>query len=141
VVSTTRFLLDTNALSEPLKPRPNAAFLRKLRTNEKRLAIASVTWHEALFGLYRLPAGKRRDDAQRYLLQVIAPRLPILPYDTAAAGWHATERARLATRGITVPFADGQIAAVAKMNELTVVTAKVDDFARFDEVTVENWLR
>lgn len=63
----------------------------------------------------------------------------ILPYDEAAADWHADERARLAAIGLTPPFADGQIAAVAAVNGLVLVTANVADFRHFQGVTVEDW--
>src|SRR2546428_68996 len=56
-----------------------------------------------------------------------------------AAEWHARERARLASIGRTVPFADGQIAAVARVNDMVVVTANVGDFEVFRGVEVEDW--
>lgn len=136
-----RYLLDTNAISEPLQLMPNVAFLRRFRTHGQRLAIAVTTWHEALYGMHRLPAGRRRNQVRDYLFDVIAANLPILPYDTAAAQWHARERARLGAKGRTAPFADGQIAAVAKVHELTVVTANVTDFEIYDDLAVENWLQ
>jgi tRNA(fMet)-specific endonuclease VapC len=136
-----RYLFDTNALSEPVKPRPHSGFLRRLRANQGRIAIASVTWHEALFGLYRLPAGERRRQVHEYLFEVIAPSLPTLSYDAIAADWHAAERARLGAKGRAVTFADGQIAAIARANGLAIVSANERDFAPFEGVAVENWLR
>jgi tRNA(fMet)-specific endonuclease VapC len=62
-----------------------------------------------------------------------------LPYNQAAAEWHAAERARLSNIGQPPPFADGQIAAIAKVNDLIVVTANDSDFKRFAEISVENW--
>ena len=46
---------------------------------------------------------------------------------------------RLTSVGMTPPFADGQIAAVAGVNNLTVVTAKLDDYAAFQYIQVEDW--
>ncbi|MFN8635054.1 MAG: hypothetical protein U0893_14455 [Chloroflexota bacterium] len=63
----------------------------------------------------------------------------ILPYDSAAADWHARERARLAAIGQTPPFVDGQIAAIAVTNGLTLVTANVADFRAFAELIVVDW--
>ena len=134
------YLLDTNMLSEPLKPRPHAGFMRKFRANASRMAIAVTTWHEALFGMHRLPGGKRRQAIHDYLFDVIAPSLPVLPYDAAEAEWHAMERARLSALGIGVPFADGQIAAVAKTGGFTLVTANGKDFAAFEGIVIEDWL-
>ena len=67
------------------------------------------------------------------------PHLPLLPYDQAAADWHAEERARFSGIGLSPPFADGQIAAIAKVHDLIVVTANVIDFEHFADITVENW--
>jgi tRNA(fMet)-specific endonuclease VapC len=54
-----RFLLDTNIISEPFKLTPSPSVIAKLRTNNEESAIASITWHELLFGFHRLPASRR----------------------------------------------------------------------------------
>lgn len=136
---TLKYLLDTNIVSEPLRANPAHAVLRKLRRHEDEVAIASVIWHELRFGLERLPESRRRAAIQRYLDEVVLETMPILDYDTAAADWHARERARLASRGETPPFADGQIAAIAYVNDLTVVTGNDTDFRRFHGLRVLNW--
>ena len=66
---------------------------------------------------------------------------PILAYDEAAATWHGHERARLEGLGTTAPFVDGQIAAIAHVNGLALVTFNVRDFTRYKELTVVNWDR
>lgn len=65
--------------------------------------------------------------------------MPVLPFDLAAAEWHAAERARLEALGRTPPFADGQIAAVAATCGLTLVTLNAKDFEQFNGLTVEAW--
>jgi len=140
-VVSLKYLLDTDALSEPMKPRPHAGFLRRLEAHRDRVAIASTTWHEALFGMCRLPAGRRRQDIEEFLTRVVAPSIPILAYDARAAEWHAEERARLLARGRAVSFTDGQIAAIAKQNDLAVVTRNAKDFSHFDDLEVEDWWR
>lgn len=65
--------------------------------------------------------------------------IALLPYNQAAADWHAEERARLSGIGLAPPFADGQIAAIAKVHDLTVVTANEADFQHFANIVVENW--
>jgi tRNA(fMet)-specific endonuclease VapC len=67
--------------------------------------------------------------------------LPILPYDEEAAAWHARERARLAKRGLPPSATDGQIAAIARVNDLVLVTANPKDFRRFQGLKVEDWSR
>lgn len=136
---TSRYLLDTNVISEPLRPTPHPAVLEKLRLNEERLVISAITWHELWFGCQRLPVSARRKAIESYLLQVVAPAMPILPYDAEAAAWHAAERARLAAQGLTPPFADGQIAAIANRHELILVTFNTADYQGFQDVLLEDW--
>ena len=134
------WLLDTNAISEPLRPAPNGHMLRRIEKNEGQIAIAAIVWHELLYGCRRLPKSKRRDAIEQYLFDVVRPTMPILPYDAQAAQWHAAERARLAQAGRPPSFADGQIAAIAAVNNLTLVTANLSDFADFRELKTINWL-
>ncbi len=87
------YLLDTNAISEPLRPQPNPLLSQRLHENDGRFAIASVVWHELLYGCRRLPESKRREAIERYLFDVVLPAIPILPYDDRAAhGTPANER-------------------------------------------------
>jgi tRNA(fMet)-specific endonuclease VapC len=133
-----KVLLDTNALAEVVRVAPNAGFLRRLRANETRVGIASVTLHEAVYGVERLPEGKRKQVLRDYVRDVVA-KMPILAYDAAAADWHGRERARLEAAGRPLPFADGQIAAIAVVHGLTLVTANVRDFRHVQDLRVEDW--
>ena len=134
-----RYLLDTNIVSQPLTKVPSAGVLRKLRALAEQCAIAAPVWHELQYGCRRMPAGKRREALEDYLADVVLHSFEILPYDDAAAKRHAIERTKLEQGGTTVPFVDGQIAAIALVNELVLVTGNVRDFAPFAELTVENW--
>lgn len=136
---TLRFLLDTNVLAEPLRPRPNEAVLDHLRHHQSEIATAAVVWHEMWFGCYRLPPSARRATIESYLTQIVAPGIPVLPYDQQAANWHAAERARLTALDKTPPFADGMIAAVARANHLVLVTFNLDDFRSFQDLEITNW--
>jgi tRNA(fMet)-specific endonuclease VapC len=120
-------------------PAPDRRVLERLREHGGEIATASVVWHELLFGCYRLPPSARRAAIERYLGEVVEPSIPILPYDARAAGWQAAERARLSLEGRTPPFADGQIAAVARVNGLTIVTANMADYAGFQDIYVVDW--
>jgi tRNA(fMet)-specific endonuclease VapC len=113
--------------------------LRRLGAHENQIAIPSVVWHELRFGADRLPVSRRREAIERYLKEIVFTTMPILPYDHAAAEWHATERARLASRGASPSFADGQIAAIARVNDLILVTFNAADFKRFEGIEVVSW--
>lgn len=134
-----RYLLDTNIVSQPASKTPAPGVLRKLRSVGDQCAIATPVWHELQYGCRRLPAGKRREALEDYLVEVVHASFPILPYDEAAAKRHAAERARLEESGAMPPFVDGQIAAIALVNELILVTANVKDFASFSGLVVESW--
>ena len=125
--------------SEPLRPTPNANIMANLAQWEGQIAIPSIVWHELWFGCQRLAVSVKRTAIERYLTEVVRPSMPILPYDAAAAQWHAAERVRLTAAGKTLAFADGQIAAIAATTRLTLVTINVTDFTGFSTIQVVNW--
>ncbi|MCG8423979.1 MAG: type II toxin-antitoxin system VapC family toxin [Proteobacteria bacterium] len=136
---TLRFALDTNVLAEPLKATPNAGVMRKLQKHDGQLCIPTPVWHEMWFGCLRLPSGKRRRVIAKYLVDVLQPAVPLLPYSAEAAKWHAAQRARLIKTGRTPTFVDGQIAAVAVEHKLTLVTANLGDFKAYSDIKVVDW--
>lgn len=93
-----KYLLDTNTISEPARPSPNRRLLERLERNAQAIAIAAPVWHELLFGLQRLPPSAKRTRIENYLFGSVVD-LPILPYDSVAAEWHAAQRARLEAQG------------------------------------------
>jgi tRNA(fMet)-specific endonuclease VapC len=131
-----RYLIDTNILSEPLKPQPNAAVMAQMQRYSDEIAIAATTWHEIRYGCELLPPSKRRNRIEAYL-QNVQVTFPILPYDSVAAAWQASERVRL--RRQPPAFQDSQIAAVAATNQLILVTNNTSDFINFQGLTIENW--
>jgi len=134
-----RYLLDTNILSEPVVARPNPFVLDRIKTNSRSLAIAAVTWQEALYGMLLLPAGRRREQIEDYLFRRIHPTLPIIGFEERAARWQAEQRARLRRMGRSPSYSDSQIAAIAAVNDLVLVTRNVVDFEDFDGLRIENW--
>lgn len=63
----------------------------------------------------------------------------ILPYCHGAGAWFASERARLTALGRVPSYPDGQIAAIAKVNHLILVTRNVSDYQDFEGLRMENW--
>ena len=133
-----RYLLDTNVLSESMRPVPDPAVLKRLLEVGDAAATGAPVWHELEYGRSRLPAGRRRR-AINAMMDRLEAVLVILPYDQAAARWHARERARLTKKGRSPPFVDGQIAAIAAVNALVLVTRNVRDFKAFADLRVESW--
>ena len=133
-----RYLLDTNVLFEATRPVPDQGVLDRLVREGDRVATAAPVWHEIEYGVLRLPAGKRRR-AIDAIVQRITRSVVVLPYDQAAARWHARERAHLSRSGKPPPFVDGQIAAIAAIHRLVLVTRNVRDFSSFAGLEVESW--
>ena len=134
------YLLDTNVVSEVMRTTPNLAVVKQWEAHLSDIAVAATTWHELNYGVRRMVASRRRTQHEAFLAD-LADQLPILPYDRLAAEWHAAQRVRLTQIGKTPPFEDGQIAAVAAMNQLVLVTANTSDFQYFDDLQLENWTR
>ncbi len=136
---TVKYLLDTNILSEAKRPKPNQKVMEKLKLCKHEIATATVVIHELLYGCFRLPESKRREDLEDYINLVILAQLPLLDYDLKSAQYHAQERARLSKLGKIPGFSDGQIASIAFTNNLFLVTNNVSDFQDFDGLRIENW--
>lgn len=134
-----RFLLDTCILSEPIMRRPDPNVMTRILQHGHEVATAAPVWHEITYGCRRLAPSRKRTLIEDYLAEIVSSGLPILAYDTAAAAWHAAERARLERAGAVPSFVDGQIAAVAYSNSLVLVTRNVTDFQNFEDLRVENW--
>ena len=136
----TRFLLDTSIVSAAMWKTPDPGVHGRLEEHGGECAISAHVWHELSYGVARLPRGKRREVLQAFLRDVVHPTLPILPYDERAADWLAAERVRLEKAGRHTAVVDGQIAAVAATNGISIVTANVGDFALFKGLSVHNWM-
>jgi len=136
-----QYLLDTNVLSEPVKSSPQNSVLNSIKRHQNEIATAAPVWHELNYGCRRLPVSRKRAILETYLNDVVKPNMIILPYDERAAEWHAEERARLSSIGNMPSFVDGQIAAIAIVNGLILVSRNTDDFSKFSGIILANWHR
>ena len=134
-----KYLLDTNVLSEAVKTAPDRNVMAMIEAHQGEIVTASLVYHELEYGCQRLPTSRKRDIIELYIHNVILQHMVILPYEERAARWHARERARLEAMGRTPAFVDGQIAAVAKVNGLILVTRNTSDFKDFSSLEVQNW--
>lgn len=132
-----RYLLDTCVLSEPVRRHPNQTVMTRIQDHQDEVATAAPVMHELWLGCERIPPSRKRDLLAAYL--VALSDLPVLSYDRVAARRHAEERARLESIGQAPSFVDGQIAAIAEVNGLVLVTRNVRDFARFSNLEVDDW--
>lgn len=133
------YLFDTNILSELARRSPSPRLVDRLRSVPRtRRFAASITVAELVFGALLLGERGRTllDRIERDLLRGLA----VLPFDEAAARRFAASKAELYRRGAPIGDADLQIAAIALVHGLTVVTANTRHLARVDGLAVENWL-
>ncbi|MCC7163010.1 MAG: type II toxin-antitoxin system VapC family toxin [Anaerolineae bacterium] len=134
-----KYLVDTNVVSEILRQTPNQKVHARYTEYIKEIALPAVGWHEMWYGVQKLVPSQRRTLVQDYLEQTLSPSVPILAYDARAAEWHAAERARLSKIGRTPPYADGQIAAIAFVNGLVLVTLNIADYKYFKDLEIQDW--
>jgi len=134
-----RYLLDTNVISEPVRPTPADTVLSQLDAHGGELALPAPSWHELIYGVERMAQGRRRSYLTHYLTEVVRPSMPILPYDREAARWHGEARAALEAEGRAQSFVDGQLAAIAATRSLILVTRNTSDFSAYGDLHVENW--
>lgn len=133
------FLVDTNTFCEAAKPEPNRRVLSRLMTRQFDWVTSATAWEEFNAGVAALPRSERRRNLEAYRESLLGGGLDVLPFDRTAADWMGAERARLIRRGVTPAYRDVQIAAVAAVHKLIVVTRNIDDFRYFSGLRVQNW--
>lgn len=138
---TLRYLLDTSTLSSLVAAKPNPMVFERLTEREAQCAIAAPVWSELVYAHARLEIGKRKAVLEGFVADVVMKLFPVLPFDQDAASWLALERARQERARRVTGYVDGQIAAIASVNDLILVSASPRDFVHFKGVRVEDWSR
>ena len=125
------FLLDTNAVSEWVKPRPNPGLIGWMEsTDEDRVFISVVTLADLRYGVERLAAGARRRRLEEWLGRELPLRFEgrMLPVDAdVAEAWGKTV-SRSEAMGRPISAMNAFHAATAEVHQLTLVTRDVSDF-------------
>ncbi len=136
-------VLDTNVLSEPLRPTPSAKVLAWMRSQPSTvLFTTTITEAEFLYGIALLPRGKRRDSLELIVGRIFAIHLAgrILPFDSAAARDYADIAAAQHRAGRSMSEPDARIAAIAKSRGAELATRNVADFAGCELEVINPWL-
>jgi predicted nucleic acid-binding protein len=122
------YLFDTDAISEMLKPRPAAGYVRWLASIPREEQFTSaVVVGELYKGAFRSSAVTRHlENVDKRVL----PAVTVLSYDVAAARVYGQVRAQLESAGRPLADADLQIAATALIHDLELVTGNVKHFKR-----------
>jgi toxin FitB len=135
-------ILDTNVVSEPLKPQPDPKVLAWLDAQApETLYITSINLAELATGIAVLPAGRKRTALQQALDQRMMPLFEgrILHFDAKAAHAFAMLNAKLQMLGHSISFADGAIAAIAVVHGFTLATRNTRDFKNTGVELIDPW--
>ncbi|MGB8012721.1 MAG: type II toxin-antitoxin system VapC family toxin [Terriglobales bacterium] len=131
------FLLDTNAVSEWVKPRPNPGLIGWMESaDEDRIFLSVISLAELRYGVERMPAGRRRVRLEQWLRHELPLRFEnrILPInDRVAEAWGRTVSHSEAA-GRPIGAMDAFLAATAEIHQLTLVTRNVSDFPLLEAV-------
>jgi predicted nucleic acid-binding protein len=136
------FLLDTNVISEIVKPRPNAGLIAWLAdVDEDRTFLSVITLMELRYGTERMPAGHKRKQLEQWLTHDLPVRFEsrILSIDEQAADACGRLAAHSQAIGRPVETRDGLIAATAEAHGLTVVTRNVSNFKAVVKNLLNPW--
>ena len=136
-------VLDTNVISEPLRPAPENRITEWMDAQAlETLYLSAITVAELRFGLASLPAGKRRDKLQASLEKQILPLFAgrVLPFDMSASQAYSELMAKARAAGLAIATADGYIAATAAANGMMVATRDVSPFKAAGLDVINPWL-
>lgn len=135
-------LLDTNVVSEPLRPAPEASVIEWIDAQAlETLFLSAITVAELRAGLALLPAGKRRAGLEMGLEKRVLPLFSgrVLPFDLGCTRAYADLMAKARASGLAIASADGYIAAIAAANGLTVATRDTGPFEAAGVAVIDPW--
>ena len=135
-------LLDTNLVSEPLRPAPDARVIEWIDAQPlETLFLSAITVAELRAGVALLPAGKRRSGLQQNLEKRVLPLFAgrVLPFDLACTQAYAALMTRARAAGLAIATADGYIAAIAAATGLSVATRDTGPFQAAGVAVINPW--
>ena len=136
-------ILDTNVLSETLRPAPSPRVLEWMRAEPaSALFSTAISESELLYGIALLPGGRRRQSLETVIDLIFAQDLAgrVLPFDSAAAREFADIAASRRRAGHPISEADARIAAIARSRGAALATRNVSDFAGCGLELIDPWV-
>ena len=135
-------LLDTNVVSEPLRPAPDARVIEWIDAQAlETLYLSAITVAELRAGVALLPVGKRRSGLQQNLEERVLPLFAgrVLPFDLACTPAYAALMTKARAAGLAIAAADGYIAAIASANSMAVATRDIGPFEAAGAAVIDPW--
>lgn len=138
----TGFLIDTNVISETVKPRPEPRVLDWFENQTpSELFLTAITFGELVRGARKLENTRQRRGYERWIRHDLARQFErrILPFDRDAAEIWGEIMAEGDRSGRPRPAVDAQIAAIARRHGLTLVTRNLRDFEGAEIAVLDPW--
>lgn len=143
MMDQTGFLVDTNVISEVMRPVPEPRVLRWIDVQaEHGVYLSTTSLAELLSGLAAMPDGQRKLGLQELLRRLrgewFAGR--VLPFTEEAAERYGAIMSHARARGRRIELVDGQIAAVAAVHGLAVATRDMGPFEAAGVAVINPWV-
>ena len=136
------YLLDTNVVSEWLRPRPNSSVVRWLtEADEDRVCLSVITFAEVRRGIEEMAAGQRREALLSWLHFELPTRFEgrIVGVDRVVAEAWGTLMAASTKLGANLSSMDAFLAATAAVHSLTLVTRNTKHFEKLGIPLLNPW--
>jgi len=136
-----KYLLDTCVVSELTKPHPSKNLVEWLAgVPSERLFLCSLTIGEIRKGVAKLPNSKKKARISEWVNSLFDDyRERILPVDTVAAESWGEVQGTAERQGVVISTIDGLLAAVARTNNLVLVTRNERDYVHRNVPVVNPW--
>lgn len=138
------YLLDSNIVSEIIKPNPSFNVIKKIAEHNSDCAICSPTLHELLYGYEKMEDGYNKTFLGKYINDDLLENFKVKIYSEKACRIHAEIRTKAEKIGRPLPFSDSMIASIALANHMVLVTRNTKHFEPIQEVSelqIENWFK
>ena len=130
-----KYLLDTNICIALLKGKDKTLITKVSQCDPFDFALCTIVKAELIYG-----ARKSQKVAENLrVAKNFFAQFESLPFDDEASEHYGSDRALLAKAGTPIGGNDLLIAAIAKANDLILITRNVEEFARVPELAFEKW--
>lgn len=135
------YLLDLHLLAELTRPTGNRRVFTLFQQRQAQCALAAPVIFGLSRGIEAMPENARREQLGRFLAELLNSGPPVLPFDREAATWLARESVRRRSLGRAWNTLEGQLVAIAAVNDLILVTRSPQTYAGTEKLRLEDWFR